>query len=495
MSNQVPFGFGGGDPSQGGGDDLFGQMPLFAELQKLFSWSGGPVNWDLAKQMAVSGLSGANPGYSPAERAAVGESIRLADLWLNEVTDLPSGIQSIASWTRLEWLEQTLPVWKSLCDPVAERVVAAMASAMPTGDGEGGPMGALGGMGGMGALGGMAGLPGLPGLPGGLPAGLPLAGIMNQIGGLMFGAQVGQGLSGLAREVVGATDIGIPLGPRGVAALVPANVAAFGAGLERPADEVLLYLGLREAAHQRLFTHVPWLRQRLLSTIEEYARGITVDLSAIEHAMGDVDPGNPESVQAALAGGLFEPEQTPEQQAALRRLETLLALVEGWVDAVVAAAAGERMPGADALREASRRRRASGGPAEQTFATLVGLELRPRRLREAAALWWGVTEKHGVAGRDGIWAHPDLLPTSEDLDDPLGFAETLGVDVALTAPTDQRPTEQRPTEQRPTEPHQTDVGPAEDRPAEDRPADGQPTDDRPAVDDGAGDDGPAAPTA
>jgi putative hydrolase len=177
---------------------------------------------------------------------------------------------------------------------------------------------------------------------------------------------------------------------------------------------------------------VPWLRQRLFDTVEAYARGISVDMSAIERAMGEVDPSNPESVQNALSGGLFAPEETPEQQAALRRLETLLALVEGWVDAVVAAAAGERMPGADALREASRRRRATGGPAEQTFATLVGLEMRPRRLREAAALWWGVTEKHGISGRDAIWAHPDLLPTAEDLDDPLGFADTVG-GTALTA--------------------------------------------------------------
>ncbi|HZE49152.1 MAG TPA: zinc-dependent metalloprotease, partial [Jatrophihabitantaceae bacterium] len=183
---------------------------------------------------------------------------------------------------------------------------------------------------------------------------------------------------------------------------------------------------LREAAHQRLFGHVPWLRQRLLDTVEAYARGITVDSAALERAMGEIDPTNPESLQNALAGGLFEPQETPEQQVALRRLETLLALIEGWVDAVVYAAAGERMPGAAALRETSRRRRAAGGPAEQTFSTLVGLELRPRRLREAAALWWAVTEQHGVSGRDGVWAHPDLLPDADDLDDPLGFAEKLG---------------------------------------------------------------------
>ena len=402
MSNELPFGFGSGDGRGGddrgsrGPDDLAGAMPLFAELQKLLSWSGGPVNWDLARQLAVSTLGGAQESVTAADRAAIADAIRLADLWLDEATDLPSGVQNVESWTRLEWIEKTLPVWQLLVDPVASRVVSAMSSAVPAEQ-----LQAMG-------------------------PGNPLAGILNQVGGLMFGAQVGQGLGGLAQEVVAATDIGIPLGPAGVAALVPQNVASFGDGLERPADEVRLYLALREAAHQRLFAHVPWLRQRLLDAVESYARGISVDLSSIEQAMSEIDPTNPESMQNALAGGVFTPEETPEQQAALRRLETLLALVEGWVDAVVAAAAADRMPGAEALRETSRRRRASGGPAEQTFATLVGLELRPRRLREAAALWWAVTEKHGVSGRDAVWAHPDLLPTADDLDDPLGFADTIG---------------------------------------------------------------------
>jgi putative hydrolase len=395
MTN-LPFGFGRGEGEPPDPNDPSGQFQMFAELQKLLSWSSGPVNWDLAKQLAKQTLAGESAGVTPAERAATAEALRLADLWLDDVTDLPSGVRTAEAWTRLEWLERTLPVWTSLCDPVAARVVAAMSDAIPPEQ-----MAAFG------------------------PAGNPLTGIMKQIGGVMFGAQVGQGLGGLAHEVVSSTDIGIPLGPNGVAALVPENVALFGEGLERPADEVRLYLALREAAHQRLFAHVPWLRQRLLDTVESYARGITLDMTAIESAVQGVDPMNPESVQEALTGGVFSPQQTPEQEAALRRLETLLALVEGWVDAVVAAAAHERMTGAEALREASRRRRATGGPAEQTFATLVGLELRPRRLREAAALWWSVTEKRGVSGRDAIWSHPDLLPTPDDLDDPLGFGERL----------------------------------------------------------------------
>ncbi|WP_343944169.1 zinc-dependent metalloprotease, partial [Pseudonocardia zijingensis] len=82
---------------------------------------------------------------------------------------------------------------------------------------------------------------------------------------------------------------------------------------------------------------------------------------------------------------------------------------------------GDRLPGAEALRETLRRRRGAGGPAEQAFATVVGLELRPRRLRAAAELWRLLGEQRGIAGRDALWAHPDLVPSADDLDDPAAF--------------------------------------------------------------------------
>ena len=93
------------------------------------------------------------------------------------------------------------------------------------------------------------------------------------------------------------------------------------------------------------------------------------------------------------------------------------------MDAVVHAAAKPRLSSADALRETLRRRRATGGPAEQTFATLIGLELRPRRLRDAATLWGSLRARQGTEARDGVWMNPALLPTAADLDDPLGFRE------------------------------------------------------------------------
>src|SRR6185437_10496244 len=199
--------------------------------------------------------------------------------------------------------------------------------------------------------------------------------------------------------------------------------AAFGEGLSVDISEVRLFLALREAAHHRLFGHVPWLRQHLLGAVEAYAAGITVDMSRLRDALPELDMSNPEeALREALSGeGLFRPEDTPQQKVALARLETALALVEGWVATVVSAAAESRLVHAAALAEAIRRRRASGGPAERTFATLVGLELRPRMLREATALWTGLAQARGTDGRDALWSHPDLLPTAEDLSDPDGF--------------------------------------------------------------------------
>jgi putative hydrolase len=407
----------GGPAGPFGGQGAFGPMgdpQQFADALRQFadllSWRGGPVNWDLAKNVARHAIAAAgDPSILDAQRREVTEAVRLADLWLDEATAFPSGVRKIEAWSRSEWLEATFPVWAKLIDPIAAKGVEAMSGMLnvdPAQMGEDVPeeirqaLGALGGGGGLGGL----------------------AAMLQQIGGAMIGSQTGTAVGELAREVVGSSDIGLPLGPEGVAALLPAGVAQFGQGLSVDAGEVRLFLALREAAHQRLFAHVPWLRANLLGAVEQYASGITVDMTRLQEAIPDVDLTNPEALRDALAGeGLFRPEDTPAQKAALVRLETALALVEGWVATVVAAAARERLTHADALAEAIRRRRATGGPAERTFATLVGLELRPRRLREAATIWQGLTEARGIDGRDALWSHPDLLPAADDLENPEGF--------------------------------------------------------------------------
>ncbi len=370
---------------------IAGLQQLMAAAQS-GAGGGGPVNWDLARQVATSTLNTeGDPAVTAAERAEVGEALRLADLWLEPTTALPSGVITTAAWNRNEWIYNTMDVWRKLADPVAARMVAAMGDLVP------------------------------PEARAQLGA---MSTMITALGGALFGGQFGQALAKLATEVLSAGDIGLPLGPAGTAALIPANIRVYREGLELDPDEVRLFVALREAAHQRLFGHVPWLRGHVLTAVEAYARGIRVDREAIEEAMRHIDPSDPETMREIQLEGIFAQEDTEQQRAALNRLETALALVEGWVVHVVETAAQGRLPNVVKLSEAFRRRRAAGGPAESTFAALVGLELRPRRLREAAALWTALTEHRGVSGRDALWGHPDLLPSEEDFADPDAFAQS-----------------------------------------------------------------------
>src|SRR5215217_1524853 len=370
---------------------------LMGQIQAMMQPYDGPLNWDAATDMARRQVATEkDPSPSQKQQDQVADAVRLADLWLDETTEFGSGVQSTAAWSRAEWIVGTIERWKRLVEPIAESSVSSLGSALPA------------------EAQGMTG---------------PIVGMLGKAVGAMLASQVGEGLGALAGEVLSASDVGLPLGEPGKAALVVENVKEFASGLDVGEADVLLYLALREAAHQRLFAHVPWLREHLLGAVAEYAKGIEVNTanlqSSLEEKMRGMDMTNPESMQQLMEGGLFEMDKSPAQQAALERLEVTLALVEGWVDEVVGQATAERMPSAGKLQEAVRRRRAAGGPAEDTFAALVGLELRPRRLRDAAALWGSLRSRHGHEARDAVWAHPDLLPTAADLDDPLGFREDM----------------------------------------------------------------------
>ncbi|TRW81171.1 zinc-dependent metalloprotease [Mycolicibacterium sp. 018/SC-01/001] len=418
----LPFGFSSGDdperdkrkndPNSGSGpsDPFGGAFPggqfdmsqlgqIFSQLGEMFSGTAksggaGPVNYDLARQLASNSIGFVAP-VSEQTTSALSDAVRLAETWLDGVTPLPAGTTRTVAWTPTDWIDNTIPTWKRLCDPVAQQLSTVWAQALPE------------------EAQAMAG---------------PLMAMMSQMSGMAFGSQLGQALGTLSKEVLTSTDIGLPLGPTGVAALMPEAIEALASGLEQPRSEVVTFLAAREAAHHRLFSHVPWLSAQLLNAVEAFAKGTKIDMTGIEEFARDFNPASltdPSQMEQLLNQGIFEPKATPEQTAALERLETMLALIEGWVQTVVSQALGDRIPGTVALSEMLRRRRASGGPAEQTFATLVGLELRPRKMREAAALWEKLTEAVGADARDGVWAHPDLLPSSADLDEPAGFIDRM----------------------------------------------------------------------
>ncbi|QHC58134.1 zinc-dependent metalloprotease [Rathayibacter sp. VKM Ac-2760] len=409
MLRQFLSGNGPIDPSQLAGaaglpNDPVALQNLLSQLQSAMQQSGGGINWSLALEQAKQLARAESVPVTDAVRAPLDGAFGVAALWLDEVAYVSELSRPPRTISRLEWISLTMPVWTQLAEPVALSISDALTGVMRDQAPE--EMKAM-----------IAGAEDM----------------MRGIGGTLFALQLGQVVGQLAAEVVSGGDIGIPLLEENDAAILPQNVAAFGDGLDIPVDQVQIYLAVRELAHARLFRHGKWVRLALISQITDFARGITIDTTRLEELAENFDPSNPEELRDAMTSGALIPPKTEEQLAAHGRLETMLALIEGWVD-VVTAAATTRLPSAVAIAETVRRRRASGGPAESAFATLVGLELRPRRLREAAAMWQAVTDAVGPEARDALWSHPDVLPGSDDLDDPTALVARLSAEARGETP-------------------------------------------------------------
>lgn len=389
------------------------------ELAKAAGFSGDPQQLQAMVEQFAKGISGAMANSEMAARdhavrvagegaqqvdesraTRLAETLRTASVWLNEVTNFAQPEGAPLLMTRQDWARATLPVWQEMAEPVSAALSEAIGELFEQQ------------------------------APEEIRETLAGSPILRTLTTSLFRIQLAQVVGSLAKEVLSAGDIGVALmhsqdehDPR--AGLIPQNIDSFGEGLEVAPDELDYYLSIRELAHQRLFRHARWLRLHLMSVIADFARGIYIDVERLMDLTESINPQNPEEISRILSSGALLPERTAEQERALLRLETMLALIEGWVDHITAAAA-VRLPSADKIAEAIRRRRATGGPAEQAFKTLVGLELRPRRLREASRLWSLIASTHGPERRDELWSHPDHLPNEDDLDNPESFVQRMG---------------------------------------------------------------------
>jgi putative hydrolase len=338
------------------------------------------------------------------EQRKVQEALDIANTWIEEQTQFPATVSNAdVAWSRKDWIDQSTAGWQKLVEPLAEGMVGALSKVLS----EMGPEGNF----------------------------LP---IMRGFMGQLIATQLGQSIGSLSISLTGSHDAAIPLFEKSGAHLIPQNVALWGEGLEIPEQEVAIYIALREVAAERLFAHTPWLPGHIRDLVRSYGAGITVDIEAIqsqaESAMssGELDINNPDSITMAINQGMFQPEESATQSAALAKLEMIFALIEGWIDHVAYLAAKDRLPALASLQESYRRSRIESAPTQQLFATLLGLQISPRLTREASQFWSEIysisgEKDGGVAIRDHRWEDSALLPSASDLADPAAFLASTTV--------------------------------------------------------------------
>ena len=339
---------------------------------------------------------GPDPSLSPGERLAIVDAERLAQSWLGPVTQFTSSGTPLVTQRREEWIEATSEGWRRLVEPIID----GLADALQRGTA-------------------------VPENPQFADFSSMLAPMMRTSASLIYRDRLSKVLASVAGSTLTGSEVGISLTKGAAVTVLPANVAEFTRDLDLPDGDVMLYLLLREAARQRLFQGVSWLSPQLEALLAHYAREIRIDFEALSSQLeiGDDEVSLEEIVAVGekVRGSFFKPASTELQLEILGRLEVLLALIEGWVDHVTNRAASSWMTNATQLDEVVRRRRASADPTREVFRDLLGLELRPRLIRDAENLWAAMEHRHGALERDGVWQHPDMLPTARHLEDPLSY--------------------------------------------------------------------------
>lgn len=385
-----PFSSGGFDPR------MFEQVPLFRELQKVMSWTGGPVNWDLARQTAEA-LAG-DPGTPQlGGDAEIADAVRVAELWLDDATALPA-IEGHAraltpqQWVRLATSPEGLGPY---VEPVAKGMGEALTRSLPE------EMTSM--------MGGQAGAAGAMGQA------------FGAVGAMIYGVQVGTIAGNLANQMIGCYDLAVPTVEPTTVGTVGDTLAHFASDYGFDTTELQYWLALRESTHRRVFAGVPWLRGHVSEHIGRFAKEADFDPSGMMDALGGAgfDPSNPEALQEALEGpDAFHIEPTAAQRRVLDQLQALVAFIEGYADTVVRTAAADRLGALPRIDEVMQRRKAEHGPGERFLQQLIGLDLKPTDLRQGQSFCQAVLDARGQEGLDRAWQRAEHLPGPEELVEP-----------------------------------------------------------------------------
>jgi putative hydrolase len=391
-------------PGEGG--DFFSRIPLFREFARLLSGEPGPVNWELARQVAVATAIGADTlGVTPAppvpkftpepgEQRAWDDHLRLAELWVDPVSSLPSPDHPLLAQpiSRADWAEAALRSFPPLIEPGASRMADSLGH--------------------------------------GAAAGVPpeMGQMVGRLGALIVGLQVGTVVGQLSQLVLSQYDLTMP--PKDPSRLVflSENVQGFEQSSGLPHDQLRLWLACHEVIRQRLLSGVSWFEDHLYGLVREMAALTEPDPSGLMDRLQSLDMSRPESIQELMEGGegLSGP-PSPALQAATAKLEVLLALAGGYALVLNERVLAGRLPALPSIQAAVRARMADEEGPHALFAQLLRADPERAGGARGERFCREVLAATDVDGLDRVWAHPDFLPSPEELASPGRWLERAGL--------------------------------------------------------------------
>jgi coenzyme F420 biosynthesis associated uncharacterized protein len=371
--------------------DVWNDVPLFREIQRVLMSSSGPVNWELARQVGIASASWGTEDPAPSEedRRGFDEAVRVAELQVAGFTGLeaPSDIPRVEAVRRGQWVQANIEGLRGLLEPAAAKIGDAIATAQRDA------------------------------VPEQAQAGV--AQVLGQLSPLLLGAQVGTVLGTLAQQVLGQYDIAVPR-PDGAGALlfVVPNIARFEKEWSLDPTDFRTWIAIHEVTHRFEFAR-PWALARFRELIDDFTSTLTLDVEELPQRLASLDASNPEGMQEMLAGqdSLFGAVMDDEQRLKLRRVQAFMTASEGYGDHVMHALGAQMLPSYARIDEAMRRYRETEH-VDPVFERLLGIEVKREQYRLGRAFCDTVVELTDEATLARMWDSAEALPSMPELEEP-----------------------------------------------------------------------------
>jgi putative hydrolase len=373
--------------------DPMGDIPLFREIQKLLSSSHGPINLEIARQVATALNQDSSDTIDQAGAQVIAEAVRNAEFIVAGYTrlsvDEPARTVPIS---RRGWIDMTMTGWGWLLTHLASRFSAEVTSfASERGD-EVNPMGA----------------------------------VMGQIAPLLLGMQAGTLIGQLARDALGRYDPGIPRDDDGHLFFIGSTIDQVAEGYDFEPGAFRRWVALEDVARHTIARATPWVERYRRSLFIELVDSLEIDASDLEGRLADLQSRGPEALQEGFDTTEMLPiVQTPRHTKALDNLRAFVALFEGYARHVSVAVATQTVGDTQRIAEGMRRRSASPSEGRAMLNAMLGWKPDPALEQSGTTFSNAIVELHGVGTLNRAWEAPDNIPTIAEIRDPFQWIERV----------------------------------------------------------------------
>jgi putative hydrolase len=373
--------------------DPFGEIPLFRELNRLLSASEGPVNFEIARQVADAiAAEGGSRKLRTHEQSTFDEAVHECSLVLAGYTRLSLDEPPLArAVDRSTWVASTLHSWRWLLEHLSKRVSEGMGAVADQVEGAAG-----------------------------------MQAVVAQVAPLLLGIQAGTIVGHLSREALGRFDPLIPRDDDGRLLFVVPNIEQLARDYSLDLESLRRWLALNDTARKLVLSESGWIDPYFRSLFVELLDSVEVDSSDLERRLMEMQSRGPEALEEGLnLDELIPIVPTERHTQAVARIRAFGALVLGYAKHAALVVGGQVVGDFTKLEEGMARHEIAATAGRAILQGVLGVEFDRKLEASGTTFCRAVVSLKDIETLNRVWEAPDNLPTLDEIKDPFAWMERV----------------------------------------------------------------------